>query len=150
MELLPPVGWADVATKHDLAALDERMELRFAAVDQRFDAGERHLEAVLDAKLEGLRHELLDALHRDQIALTWRYLGVTGWMFLAFSARHPRRQALTRPPGRAQRDGRRRRPMRSSRRSSSSSTSATIQMRSRRLPVISSRTPAAVRRSSAS
>ena len=32
MELLPPVGWADVATKQDLLAIDQRLgrlELRF-------------------------------------------------------------------------------------------------------------------------
>jgi hypothetical protein len=29
MELLPPVGWADVATKHDLALLETRLEARF-------------------------------------------------------------------------------------------------------------------------
>ena len=29
MEMLPPVGWADVATKRDLDALEERMNLRF-------------------------------------------------------------------------------------------------------------------------
>ncbi len=29
MELLPPVGWADVATKEDLRQLEERMNLRF-------------------------------------------------------------------------------------------------------------------------
>ena len=48
MELLPPVGWADVATKHDLAELEERMNLRFEKVDLRFD----RLEARFDAKLE--------------------------------------------------------------------------------------------------
>jgi len=31
MGMLPPVGWADVATKHDLAALEERLGLRFDA-----------------------------------------------------------------------------------------------------------------------
>ncbi|HEV2760949.1 MAG TPA: hypothetical protein VGV86_15425 [Acidimicrobiales bacterium] len=36
IEHLPPVGWADVATKQDLAGLEERMELRFARVDERF------------------------------------------------------------------------------------------------------------------
>ena len=36
MELLPPVGWADVATKHDLAVLEQRLDLRFAAIDERF------------------------------------------------------------------------------------------------------------------
>jgi hypothetical protein len=29
MELLPPVGWADVATKRDLDALELRLEARF-------------------------------------------------------------------------------------------------------------------------
>jgi hypothetical protein len=29
MSLLPPVGWADVATKHDLAQLEGRIDARF-------------------------------------------------------------------------------------------------------------------------
>ncbi len=37
IEHLPPVGWADVATKHDLATLEQRIELRFAHVEERFD-----------------------------------------------------------------------------------------------------------------
>lgn len=36
IEHLPPVGWADAATKHDLASLEERIELRFDRVDDRF------------------------------------------------------------------------------------------------------------------
>ena len=31
MSLLPPVGWADVATKHDLDQLELRLDLRFDA-----------------------------------------------------------------------------------------------------------------------
>ncbi len=31
MSMLPPVGWADVATKDDLRQLEERLNLRFDA-----------------------------------------------------------------------------------------------------------------------
>jgi len=34
---LPPVGWADVATKRDLDALELRLDQRFALIDERFD-----------------------------------------------------------------------------------------------------------------
>lgn len=36
MDLLPAVGWADVATKHDLDALEARMDLRFDAMERTF------------------------------------------------------------------------------------------------------------------
>ncbi|MCA1727589.1 MAG: hypothetical protein LC722_08060 [Actinobacteria bacterium] len=35
MKLLPPVGWADVATKHDLAQLEERLDLRFQTLEHK-------------------------------------------------------------------------------------------------------------------
>lgn len=38
IEHLPPVGWADVATKHDLVGLEQRMELRFAVHEERSNA----------------------------------------------------------------------------------------------------------------
>jgi hypothetical protein len=53
MSYLPPVGWADVATKRDLDALEERMDLRFQLVDQRFDAVDRRFEAV-DGRFDSL------------------------------------------------------------------------------------------------
>ncbi|MDQ3354422.1 MAG: hypothetical protein M3507_08090 [Actinomycetota bacterium] len=37
IEHLPPVGWADVATKRDLDALELRIDQRFVSVDHRFD-----------------------------------------------------------------------------------------------------------------
>ncbi len=39
MELLPPVGWADVATKHDVDA-------RFDVVDQRLDRLEQRMDEL--------------------------------------------------------------------------------------------------------
>jgi hypothetical protein len=41
MNLVPPVGWAEVATRHDLDELEARLASRF------------------DAKLDAMRHELL-------------------------------------------------------------------------------------------
>ncbi len=41
MEMMPPVGWADVATKRDLDALEQRMDLRFAATENKLLAAFR-------------------------------------------------------------------------------------------------------------
>ena len=52
MALLPPVGWADVATKSDLNALRTEMDLRFQSLehrmDLRFEAMEHKLGATED------------------------------------------------------------------------------------------------------
>jgi len=67
MSMLPPVGWADVATKHDLAALEDRFELRFdarfAAVDARFEAVDARfdsMEARFDARFDGMEARFVD------------------------------------------------------------------------------------------
>ena len=51
MEMMPPVGWADVATKRDLDALEERMNLRFELVDQRFEVLEHKLLAAFRGEM---------------------------------------------------------------------------------------------------
>jgi len=51
MEMMPPVGWAEVTTKRDLDALEERMNLRFELVDQRFEALEHKLVAAFRGEL---------------------------------------------------------------------------------------------------
>jgi len=42
------VGWADVATKNDLAALEQRMDLRFARLDDRFNSIDERFTAMDD------------------------------------------------------------------------------------------------------
>ena len=61
MELLPPVGWADVATKQDLLAL----EPRFASIDSRLVA--------LDARM-GKVEDKLDDISKELRAQTWKLM----------------------------------------------------------------------------
>ena len=44
MELLPPVGWADVATKHDLLGIEQRLE-RLEHLEVRMDELAREIHA---------------------------------------------------------------------------------------------------------
>ena len=66
MEMMPPVGWADVATKRDLDALEERMNLRFQALEVRFDARFESMDHRFESmeqqfglQLEATKHELV-------------------------------------------------------------------------------------------
>ena len=54
MESLPPVDWHELATKDDLAGLEERVNAKFEVVDARFDALRVELGARIDTGVTGL------------------------------------------------------------------------------------------------
>jgi hypothetical protein len=54
MSLLPPVGWADVATKHDLDQVAAILDQKIAALDQN-----------VDQKIEASKQDIVNTL-------TWR------------------------------------------------------------------------------
>ena len=62
MEHLPPVGWADVATKHDLDAQSVLFETKLDALSGLF-------EARLDAGLARVSAELSDRLRTQTLVL---------------------------------------------------------------------------------
>jgi hypothetical protein len=56
MSLLPPVGWADVATTHDLDQLESRLDMRLVATRQD-----------IDAKFEAVDHRFAAVDHRFDV-----------------------------------------------------------------------------------
>jgi len=54
MELLPPVGWADVATKHDLDHLSEVMGKEFAIVRLQVENSENRMRADLEHRMRSV------------------------------------------------------------------------------------------------
>lgn len=64
MELLPPVGWADVATKHDLLELERRIDLRFEGFAHRFEGFEHRFEAM-ESRLVAKLHQEIALVRRD-------------------------------------------------------------------------------------
>jgi hypothetical protein len=104
MNLVPPVGWAEVATRHDLDELDSRLTTRidaleskldgrFEALESRFDALESKFEYrfeaigyrfdATDAKFESLEHRI-DAKLEAMRSELMRTFGT--WLFASQAA----------------------------------------------------------------
>lgn len=58
MNLLPPVGWADVATKRDLDGGEQRLDAKIDRLGERLDAKIESMQAGLKADLNELRADL--------------------------------------------------------------------------------------------
>ena len=58
MESLPPVDWHELATKDDLAALEERVNARFEVVDDRIDTGLAGVRGEVTALRGEMRGEI--------------------------------------------------------------------------------------------
>ena len=77
MELLPPVGWPDVATKQDLTMLETRFDARFELVEARFDRIDARFE-VLDDRFTLQEYKILGAMERELRSLTWKLFAIYG------------------------------------------------------------------------
>lgn len=89
MSLLPPVGWADVATNQDLDALGDRLDARIdgvvLALEARIDGVQREIGALREStaaqfEIARLASEKAMAqfearMHRDMLRLTWSIIG---------------------------------------------------------------------------
>ena len=75
IEHLPPAGWADIATKHDLAHLEERLELRFAGrfagIDARFDRVDERFNSI-DERFKAIEERFEERFK----GLDWRFEGL--------------------------------------------------------------------------
>ncbi|MDQ3756515.1 MAG: hypothetical protein M3394_01535 [Actinomycetota bacterium] len=82
MAHLPPVGWAEVATKQDLEHLQTVMDLRFEGMDRRLDGVEGGLASVR-SEIADLRAHLDHKLSTQLLAVLGFTLSFAGLLVAA-------------------------------------------------------------------
>ena len=80
MTHMPPINWADMATKQDLANVERRLEAKIDGLENRLDAKidglELRLDAKIDSKITGLTRTLV-------LASTGQMIAFVGLVFAA-------------------------------------------------------------------